>query len=187
MAGREPVRAIAEAEANKDQSREDSIGLNQTGADGNMLQQHDETDQFLREHGLDLSGEYAQALDFAVLEPSARVLDVATGSGRMVQRLLERGHCVISGDITHDALDKARERLSDLANKATLVILDARNMQFADDSFCSVTLANAIHEIDNTSAALREIARVMALNGKLLVVEFSQKGFELMELRHRMM
>ena len=29
----------------------------------------------------------------------------------MVQRLLERGHCVISGDIAQEALDKARDRL----------------------------------------------------------------------------
>jgi len=151
-----------------------------------MMQPSGETDQFLRERGFDISGEYGQALDFAVLEPSARVLDVATGSGRMVQRLLERGHCVISGDIAQEALDKARDRLGDLANKVMLVILDARNMQFGDDSFSSVTLANAIHEMDNPIAALREITRVIALDGKLLVVEFNQKGFELMELRHRM-
>ena len=151
-----------------------------------MMQPSGETDQFLRERGFDLSGEYGQALDFAVLEPSARVLDVATGSGRMVQQLLERGHRVISGDITQEALDRARERLGDLAHEATLVILDARNMEFADDSFSSVTLANAIHEMDNAIEALREITRVTALDGKLLVVEFNQKGFELMELRHRM-
>ncbi len=89
------------------------------------------------------------------------ILDVATGSGRMLLQILKRGHSVVSGDIDREALDRARERLGDLADKPTLVIMDAHKLQFDDDSFHAVTLANAIHEIDDPRGALDEITRVL--------------------------
>ena len=72
---------------------------------------------------------------------------------------------MVSGDIDQEALNRARERLGDLADKPTLVVLDAHQMQFDDDSFHAVTFANAIHEIDDPRGALDEITRVLRLTG----------------------
>jgi ubiquinone/menaquinone biosynthesis C-methylase UbiE len=144
-------------------------------------------EQMLRERETLLIREHDAALDLAGFDARDTILDVATGSGRMLLQLLQRGYSVVSGDIDREALDRARERLGDLADKPTLVIMDAHKIQFEDDSFTAVTLANAIHEMDDPGGALDEITRVLAPTGKLLVTEFNAEGFRLMELHHRML
>lgn len=143
-------------------------------------------EEMLSERDAMLVREYDAALDLARFGAPETILDVATGSGRMLFQILKRGHSVVSGDIDQDALDRARERLGNLADKPTLVIMDAHKLQFDDSSFHAVTFANAIHEIDDPRGALDEITRVLTADGKLLVVEFNSQGFELMELHHRM-
>jgi ubiquinone/menaquinone biosynthesis C-methylase UbiE len=130
--------------------------------------------------------DYDAALDLADLDPQDTVLDVATGSGRMLLQLLKRGYSVVSGDIDSEAFDRARERLGEMADQPSLILLNALDMQFEDGAFRSVTLANAIHEMENPRGALDEIGRVLAADGKLLVVEFNLFGFELMEVHHKM-
>jgi ubiquinone/menaquinone biosynthesis C-methylase UbiE len=143
-------------------------------------------EKMLNEREALLVRDYDTALDFAGFDARDTILDVATGSGRMLLQTVKRGYRVISGDVDPGALDRARERLGDLADKPTLVILDAHKLQFDDGSFHAITFANAIHEINDPRGALDEITRVLAADGKLLVVEFNAKGFELMELHHRM-
>lgn len=142
-------------------------------------------EKMLSEREALLVREYDTALDFAGFDARDTILDVATGSGRMLLEIVRRGYRVVSGDVDPEALDRARQRLGDLADKPTLVVMDAHQMRFDDDSFHAVTFANAIHEIDNPRGALDEITRVLAADGKLLVVEFNSRGFELMELHHR--
>jgi ubiquinone/menaquinone biosynthesis C-methylase UbiE len=129
--------------------------------------------------------EYDAALDLAGFAAGVTILDVATGPGRMLLQLLRRGYSVVSGDIDPAALDQARERLGELADRPTLVVLDAHHLQFAADSFGGVTLANAIHEMPDPRGALDEIARVLTPDGQLLVAEFNARGFDVVELRHR--
>lgn len=143
-------------------------------------------EQMLQEREAVLTAEYSSALDFADFDRRDTILDVATGSGRMLEQLVKRGYSVVSGDVDPGALDRARERLGDSSDEPTLVVLDAHAMQFDSDSFRAITFVNAIHEIDDPRGALDEILRVLADDGKLLVVEFNTRGFELMELHHRM-
>jgi len=130
--------------------------------------------------------DYDSALDLAGFSEKDTVLDVATGTGRMLLQILKRGCKVVSGDIDAGALDRAKERLGDLAGKPTLVVMDAHKLPFDDESFGAVVVANAIHELDDARGALDDIRRVLQPNGKLLVTEFNSTGFELMELHHRM-
>jgi ubiquinone/menaquinone biosynthesis C-methylase UbiE len=152
-----------------------------------MLPVHEcDIEKMLSERETVMVRDYDAALDLAGFDARETIMDVATGSGRMLLQLLRRGHSVISSDIDPDALCRARERLADLADKPTLIVMDAHNIQFPDDSFAAVTLVNAVHEIDDPGGVLAEITRVLTVGGKLLVVEFNSQGFELMELHHRM-
>ncbi|MCL6520604.1 MAG: hypothetical protein K6T99_12325 [Armatimonadetes bacterium] len=53
-----------------------------------------------------LVSEYDAALDPAGFDTRDAVLDIATGSGRMLLQILKRGYSVISGDINQEALKK---------------------------------------------------------------------------------
>lgn len=145
----------------------------------------EETEKLLLEREATLLAEYKEALVFAGFGAGDRVLDIATGSGRMLQQLLAAGCDVVSGDISEEALSRARERLGELAGRAELVVMDARHMPFDEGSFTAVTLANAIHEIENPAAVLEQIPPVLTACGKLLVVEFNHYGFDLMDLHHK--
>lgn len=141
--------------------------------------------KMLSERETVLVADYDRALNLANFDVRHTVLDVATGSGRTLQQLVLRGFPVVSGDLDSAALDRARQRLGDLAGTPTLVVLDAHDLQFASDSFRAATLVNAIHEMENPRGVLDEMARVLTPDGKLLVVEFNSLGFELMELHHQ--
>ena len=145
-----------------------------------------DVEKMLREREAVLIAEYDSALDLALFAARDTVLDVATGSGRMLLQIVKRGYAVISGDVDPGALDRARERLGDLAGKPTLMVMDAHALRFDDGSFRAATFANAVHEIDDPRGALDEIVRVLTDDAKLLVVEFNAEGFRLMELHHKM-
>lgn len=130
--------------------------------------------------------EYNAALDLASFDPQDTVLDVATGSGRMLLQTLKRGHSVVSGDIDEEALDRARKRLGNLADRPRLLIMDAHKLELADNSFHAVTFANAVHEIDDPRRALDEMLRVLTRDGKLLIIEFNSRGYEMVAMHHRL-
>ncbi|MGC8864032.1 MAG: class I SAM-dependent methyltransferase, partial [Armatimonadota bacterium] len=97
---------------------------------------HDcDIEKMLSEREALLIREYDAALDLACFGARDTILDIATGSGRMLLQILKRGYSVVSGDIDREALNRARERLGELASKPTLVVLNAHQMQFDDDSF----------------------------------------------------
>jgi len=142
-------------------------------------------EQMLIDRDYLLVRDYDAALNLADFDTRNTVLDVATGSGRMLLQIVKRGYSVVSGDIDAGALGRARERLGTLADRPELVTMDAHDLPFNNDSFSAVTLVNAIHEMEKPRGVLDEITRVVTRDGRLLVVEFNNNGFELMELHHK--
>jgi SAM-dependent methyltransferase len=90
------------------------------------------------------------------------VLDVATGSGRIAARLIERGLVVSGVEVSQRMLDAARQRLAGMVGHAQLVRADASALPFADGSFDGVTAFRLMGHLPREvrAAALREIARV---------------------------
>ncbi len=77
----------------------------------------------LKERDAAMLREYAAALDLASFDRADTILDVATGSGRLLLQMVRRGYSVISGDISEKELAKARERLGELSDKPCIVTL----------------------------------------------------------------
>jgi ubiquinone/menaquinone biosynthesis C-methylase UbiE len=111
------------------------------------------------------------------LEPSVgeRILEIGPGTGYYT---LDLGEWIgVEGaleifDIQQEMLDhtmgRARER--GLAN-VTATQGDARELPHPDASFDAVVLTTVLGEIPDQEAALREIARVLKPNGRLVVGE----------------
>ena len=104
-----------------------------------------------------------------------RVLDVGCGTGTHLELYVKKGCRGYGIDTSPAMLNRARHRLGD---RAELHLGDAAGLPCPDGSFDLVVAATLLHELDRTTrqAALAEMARVMADDGRLLVIDFHAGG-----------
>lgn len=96
-----------------------------------------------------------------------RVLDAGCGSGPLTAELLARGAEVTGLDGSPAMIELARQRLGD---GVPLHVGDlAAPLPFEDDAFDVVTASLVLHYLEDWSAPLAELRRVLAPNGRLLV------------------
>jgi demethylmenaquinone methyltransferase/2-methoxy-6-polyprenyl-1,4-benzoquinol methylase len=98
------------------------------------------------------------------------IVDLATGTGDLalaLARALPRSE-IVGADFSEEMLAVAKTK-----GVRRVVTADALALPFADQSFDCLTIAFGLRNIKDWSAALREMARVLAANGNLLVMEFS--------------
>ena len=101
-----------------------------------------------------------------------RVLDVATGTGRLPLALLRqsgfRGK-VIGLDLSWQMLHLAQRKARRYGLRLSLTRQDAARLPFADGSFDAVTCVEALEFLANPQESLEEMARVLCPGGILLV------------------
>jgi len=97
------------------------------------------------------------------------VLDVATGTGLVAERLLEAGHRVTGLDQSADMLAVARRRFGD---RVELVEASATAIPFPDASFDHLTFTYLLRYVDDPAATLVELARVVRPGGTIASLEF---------------
>jgi ubiquinone/menaquinone biosynthesis C-methylase UbiE len=153
-----------------------------------MIMKYPETQSDIRleKYGYNFLKEYAGIINLAKLEKRKPVLDIATGSGRMAFILLKLGHEVISIDNDSEVIKQTKKRFKEvLLNKMTFMTMDASQLMFRDDSFATVVSANTLHETRKPIKILSEMKRICKKNGKLLVIDFNELGFEIMDKIHK--
>jgi len=97
------------------------------------------------------------------LPPRARILDAGCGSGRNMLEL-ERHGSVTGVELSPTSAALARDR-----NVGEVVTGSVLEMPFADDSFDLAVSLDVIEHLDDDLEALRELRRVVAPGGALLV------------------
>lgn len=105
-----------------------------------------------------------RALD---LGPGRRCLDLGAGSGVSTQELSRSGAWVVGADISLGMLGQGRQR------GVPLLAGDALALPFGDEVFDAVTISFAIRNLNDVSAGLAEMYRVLKPGGRLVVCEFS--------------
>jgi demethylmenaquinone methyltransferase/2-methoxy-6-polyprenyl-1,4-benzoquinol methylase len=112
--------------------------------------------------------------------PSDRVLDVATGTGMVAEELVREGNCqVVALDQSTAMLNAARARLSRdpaLAANISLVAGEAERLPFADREFDALSFTYLLRYVDDRTATMRELARVVKPGGRIAMVEFAVPG-----------
>ncbi len=104
------------------------------------------------------------------LKPGMMVLDVAAGTGLVSALLRERGCHVVS-------LDQSPEMLHGASSKGFAAILaNAEALPFNGESFDALTFTYLLRYVSDTSACLRELARVVRPGGMVGMVEFGRPG-----------
>jgi SAM-dependent methyltransferase len=102
--------------------------------------------------------------EFLALDPGPRVLDVGAGSGTLSNRLSGKGFDVTSTDVTDEALEVLRRRVS-----GSVVQADATALPFPPASFDAVVLAEVLEHIEDDARAVSEAARVLRSSGLLAI------------------
>lgn len=107
-------------------------------------------------------------------EPILRLLDVGTGTGRMLQLFADRAARAVGLDSSHSMLAVARANL-ERAGAANWELRqgDVHSPPLDAASFDMVVIHQVLHYLDDPSRAIAEAARLVAPGGRLLVVDFA--------------
>ena len=105
---------------------------------------------------------------------AAPILDIACGDGRLIGFVASGSGCNTYGvDISVSHVTAAREKATTLgiSHLVLLAAGAAQKLCFLDESFGSVIMLYALHEIQHPTQALKESGRVLRPGGKFIVVD----------------
>lgn len=107
------------------------------------------------------------------------LVDLGTGTGRMLELLADRYERAIGFDINHSMLAYARGKLDQagLAH-ASLRHGDLYDVALADGVADAVIMHQVLHFLAEPQLALREACRVLAPGGRLVIVDFAPHKME---------
>ncbi len=107
-----------------------------------------------------------------------RILDVATGTGDLaiaMARRIPQTH-VLGVDLSERMLDVARKKVTvaGLDDRVELAVGDAEHLAVPDASVDVATVAFGVRNFGDLAAGLRELARAIKPQGRVVILEFSR-------------
>jgi ArsR family transcriptional regulator len=126
---------------------------------------------------LDLPARAVEAALLALVPPGprGRLLDIGTGTGRVLELLAPRVTLALGIDASKAMLALARARLSGPEYAHCAVRLaDMYRLPLADHTFDTVVLQMVLHHAEDPAGAVREAARVLHPGGQLLLIDLNE-------------
>jgi demethylmenaquinone methyltransferase/2-methoxy-6-polyprenyl-1,4-benzoquinol methylase len=117
------------------------------------------------------------AVRLSGVRPGDRVLDCATGTGDLAlafQRKVGRAGLVVGTDFCGPMLAPAPAKAAAAGLPVRFGQADALALPFGRGSFDVCSIAFGIRNVDDPTACLREMARVVKPGGRVVVLEFGQ-------------
>lgn len=113
------------------------------------------------------------------------LVDLGTGTGRMLECFAGRSERAIGIDLSHDMLAYARARLEDLALPHVQVRAgDLYGIGLPDGAADVVIIHQVLHFLNDVAGAIAEAARIVSPGGRLVVVDFESHGVEMLRENH---
>lgn len=129
-------------------------------------------------------------VEIAGVGKSESILDVCTGTGDLAIRFAQadRQSKLWGIDQSQDMLRLARRKINHKGLSGRIKLLEANALQlpFRDDSFDIVSVAFGLRNIGQHRRAIREMSRVLKKGGRLLILEFSTPGDNLLSRTYRL-
>jgi ubiquinone/menaquinone biosynthesis C-methylase UbiE/DNA-binding transcriptional ArsR family regulator len=169
----------------RDRERLTAVRSTRAAAAQNYFRKHAaEWDRIRKLHAADSAVE--DAIKAALADkPIRALLDLGTGTGRMLELFandIQRG---LGLDQSLDMLALARERLDRTGLKHCSVRhADIYDLALPRDSFDVVIIHQVLHFLDDSARAIREAARVLRPGGRILVVDFAPHDLEFLREDH---
>ncbi len=158
-----------------DAARLDSVRSDRAEAARRYFEAHAATWDSIRSlHTADEEIERAIA-DLLSDRPIGALLDVGTGTGRMLELFAPKADSAIGIDRSSEMLRLARVKLEQAGvSGASLRQGDMYALPLGDGCADSIILHQVLHYAQQPGAAIVEAARVLAPGGRLLVIDFAQ-------------
>ncbi len=117
--------------------------------------------------------------------PIHALLDIGTGTGRILTLLADRYTRAVGVDMSHDMLSVARANLAAAGlDNAHVRQGDVTALSVGTGAFDVVVIHQVLHYLDDPARAIREAARAVAPGGRLLIVDFAPHGLEFLRTEH---
>ena len=127
----------------------------------------------------------AALASLAGTERRGRMIDIGTGTGRMLTLFADRFERADGIDFSHRMLTVARANLERTGvDNGSVRHADAQSLPFEDSCADLVTIHQVLHFIDEPERVLSEAARVLAPGGVLLIVDFAPHELEFLRSEH---
>lgn len=158
-----------------DAARLDTIRVDRAEAARRYFEAHAATWESVRSlHIADAEIERA-ITDILAERPLGALLDIGTGTGRMLELFAPKADSAIGIDRSSEMLRLARVKLDEAGIcGASLRQGDMYALPLGDRSADSIILHQVLHYAQQPGSAIAEAARVLAHGGQLLVIDFAQ-------------
>ena len=140
----------------------------------------------LRRFGYNSAGAVRFVLGEA-LPLGGTVLEIGTGKGRFLVELARHVSAVTTVDIAAEEQRSARlnARYAGVEEKVRFVVRDAARLPWRAATFDAAVTMNAMHHIRRFKQVLKELLRVVKPGGKIVLADFSPRGFQILAREHR--
>ena len=116
--------------------------------------------------------------------PIGRLVDVGTGTGRMIELLGTNASHIVGIDRSPEMLRLARAKLAEAGlDQIDLRQGDINGLPLDADCADTAILHQVLHYLPAPEAAIAELARITAPNGRILIIDFAPHDHE--ELRDK--
>jgi ubiquinone/menaquinone biosynthesis C-methylase UbiE/DNA-binding transcriptional ArsR family regulator len=127
----------------------------------------------------------AALLNLFTQQAPRNLLDIGTGTGRILQLFAPQIGFGLGVDLSREMLAVARANLDRTSLRNCQVRLaDMYHLPLPDGGFEAATLHNVLHYADDPAAVLAEAARVLAPGGRLVVIDFAPHQLEFLRREH---
>jgi ubiquinone/menaquinone biosynthesis C-methylase UbiE/DNA-binding transcriptional ArsR family regulator len=125
-------------------------------------------------------------LDAAGPGPFKRLVDLGSGTGRMLTLLGPRAQAALGLDLSQQMLNIARSHVAEAGlDRCELHHGDIFGTRLPGQSADLVVVHQVLHYLSDPAAAVREAARLVTEDGRLIIVDFAPHALEFLREQHQ--